>query len=332
MSKPITNRIDFLLLFDVKDGNPNGDPDFDNSPRFDPETFQGLVSDVCIKRKIRDWVYAAKSQDGAIEPGYDIFVLQGHSLESRQKMPYEHLKMTPPTGLPEEEQEQSGDEKAAGEKSKKGKGGKKKTTEDDLEKIVVARDWMCKNFFDVRAFGAVMSTTAFKCGQVRGPVQITFSRSYHRILSTDHRVQRVCKTKETDHIASGQAAEIGRKHTVAYGLYAAHGFVTPAFAGGRNGTGFNSADLKVLKKALVNMFDLDHSAARGLMRTRHIFAFEHTSAMGQAPSGKLFDLVTVSLREGVESPRAFEDYVVRPLEDIRVVCPEGVTVKDWANE
>jgi CRISPR-associated protein Csd2 len=303
MSTAISNRIDFLLLFDVKDGNPNGDPDFDNSPRFDPETFQGLVSDVCLKRKIREWVFAAKSQNGGIEPGYDVFVLQGHSLESRQKMPYEHLS----------------------ELTAKAKA--KNTDRTDVGK---ARNWMCANFFDVRAFGAVMSTTDFNCGQVRGPVQLTFARSYHRILSTEHCITRVAYTKEEKTAGTSAQTEMGRKHTVAYGLYAAHGFLTPAFAGPNNGTGFSTADLEVLKKALVNMFDLDHSAARGLMRTRHVFAFEHASALGEAPCGKLFDLVRVALTDGVESPRSFEDYVVRPLADIKAACPKGVTVTDWA--
>lgn len=303
MSTPIANRIDFLLLFDVKDGNPNGDPDFDNSPRFDPETFQGLVSDVCLKRKIREWVYAAKSQGGAIESGYDVFVLQGHSLESRQKMPYEHL-----AGL---------DGKAKGAK----------TVRSDVEK---AREWMCANFFDVRAFGAVMSTTDFNCGQVRGPVQLTFARSFDRVLSTEHGITRVAYTTEKKTSETSAQTEMGRKHTVAYGLYAAYGFITPAFAGGANGTGFSADDLDVLKKALVNMFDLDHSAARGLMRTRHVFAFEHASPLGNAQSGKLFDLVKVKRKEGVDSPRGFEDYVITPLSDIKAACPDGVTPTDWA--
>jgi CRISPR-associated protein Csd2 len=302
---PISNRIDFLLLFDVKDGNPNGDPDFDNSPRFDPETFQGLVSDVCLKRKIRDWVFADKSQNGDIEHGYDVFVLQGHSLESRQRMPYDNLAEL------------------------KGKGKGPKTDRTDVEK---ARDWMCENFFDVRAFGAVMSTTNFNCGQVRGPVQLTFARSYDRVLSTEHGITRVAYTREEKTAGTSAQTEMGRKHTVAYGLYRAHGFITPAFAGKPNGTGFSTEDLKVLKQALVNMFDLDHSAARGLMRTRHVFAFEHASALGEAPCGKLFDLVQVALKDGVESPRSFENYEVPPLADIRAACPKGVTVTDWANE
>ncbi|EPR43458.1 CRISPR-associated protein, Csd2 family [Desulfovibrio sp. X2] len=305
MSTPIANRIDFLLLFDVKDGNPNGDPDFDNTPRFDPETFQGLVSDVCLKRKIREWVFAAKSQGGKIEPGYDVFVLQGHSLESRQKMPYEHLS----------------------ELAGKAKGAK--TTRGDVEK---AREWMCANFFDVRAFGAVMSTTDFNCGQVRGPVQLTFARSFDRVLSTEHGITRVAYTTEKKASETSAQTEMGRKHTVAYGLYAAHGFISPAFAGGPSGTGFCADDLAVLKKALVNMFDLDHSAARGLMRTRRVFAFEHSSPLGNAQAGRLFDLVKVARKEGVESPRGFDDYAISSFAEIAAACPAGVTVADWAAE
>ena len=160
----VTNRYDFVYLFDCQDGNPNGDPDFDNTPRFDPETFQGLVSDVCLKRKIRDYVALLKSSDGTVESGYRIFVMSGPTLESQQKMPYADLKIEPKT--------------------------------QDRNKIAEARAWMCQNFFDVRAFGAVMSTTDFNCGQVRGPVQITFARSHDRVFSTEHAITRVAYTKE----------------------------------------------------------------------------------------------------------------------------------------
>src|SRR6185437_11833063 len=158
----IENRYDFVYLFDCQDGNPNGDPDSDNSPRFDPETFQGLVTDVCLKRKVRDYVYQSQQENGSVRKGYDIFVLSGNTLESRQRMPYDHLK---------------GEITAAGAKTKA----------TDLAK---ARDWMCVNFFDVRAFGAVMSTTDFNCGQVRGPVQLTFARSIDRVFSTEHTITR----------------------------------------------------------------------------------------------------------------------------------------------
>lgn len=306
MSKePISKRIDILYLFDVKDGNPNGDPDFDNTPRFDPETMQGLVSDVCLKRKIRDYVYALKSQKGSIEKGYDIFVLQGESLESRQKMPYEHLKELE---------------------------GKAKGKDTKLSDVAMARNWMCENFFDVRAFGAVMSTTDFRCGQVRGPVQVTFSRSFDRVLTSDHGITRVAYTTEEKKQGTTAQTEMGHKHTVAYGLYGGHIFINPHLAVGKNGTGFTDEDLGVLKQALVNMFDLDHSAARGLMRARHAFAFEHDSVLGDAPSGKLFDLIDVKLKEGVETPRSFSDYKITILDEIKANCPGKVTVSDWVYE
>ncbi|NLI78438.1 MAG: type I-C CRISPR-associated protein Cas7/Csd2 [Candidatus Riflebacteria bacterium] len=281
----VNNRYDFVYLFDVQDGNPNGDPDLANTPRFDPETFQGLVSDVCLKRKIRDWVFAKKSESGKPQAGYDVFVLQGHSLESRQKMPYDHLKIPPKT--------------------------------DDRGKIAEARNWMCANFFDVRAFGAVMSTTDFNCGQVRGPVQITFARSIDRILSSEHGITRVAYTKEEKKASTTASTEMGNKHTVAYGLYRAHGFVNAHLAAPPNGTGFHDGDLALLWSALTNMFDLDHSAARGLMAARRLIVFKHASALGEAPAHRLFDLVTVRRKEGIESPRAFGDYQVTPIDEIR---------------
>ena len=296
----LTNRYDFLLLFDVEDGNPNGDPDFANQPRFDPETFQGLVSDVCLKRKIRDYVYALKSQSGAIESGYDVFVLQGNSLESRQKMAFDHFGYKDGTA--------------------------------DRDTVAAARSWMCGNFFDVRAFGAVMSTKKFNCGQVRGPVQLTFARSYDRVLSSEHGITRVAYTTEEKTASSKGSTEMGTKHTVAYGLYRGHGFVNPQLAAQ---TGFSQVDLKVLWKALVNLFELDRSAARGLMAVRHLFVFKHSSALGEAPAHRLFDLVRVAKREAdgkeIETPRSFSEYRVSSLEEIRQGLPEGVTVEDLAN-
>lgn len=297
----ISNRFDFLYLFDVKDGNPNGDPDFANTPRFDPETFQGLVSDVCLKRKIRDYVYTLKSQGGSVEKSYEVYIMQGQALESRQQMPYENLSEL------------------------KGKAKDKDTDPDDVAK---ARQWMCENFFDVRTFGAVMSTTKYRCGQVRGPVQITFARSFDRIQSNEHGITRVAYTtqaKKTE--KAGASTEMGNKHTVAYGLYAAHGFVNASLA---KQTGFTDADLAVLWKALGNMFDHDRSAARGMMAARHCFVFEHASALGEAPAHKLFDLVEsrVRRREGVESPRSFADYIVPTVDEIRPLLPKGVTLSD----
>lgn len=271
MSDSIEKRYDFVYLFDCQDGNPNGDPDMDNAPRFDPETFQGLVSDVCIKRKIRDYVYAAK-QD---EPYYHIFVTSGVTLESQQQRSYDSLQM--------------------------------KQDKESRDQIGKAREWMCKNFFDVRAFGAVMSTKEFNCGQVRGPVQITFSRSVDRIFSTEHAITRVAYTKEEKKASTTANTEMGRKHTLAYGLYRAHGFINAAFA---KQTGFTEDDLALLWKALCNLFDMDRSAARGLMSARGLYVFEHNSSLGEAPAHRLFERITIEKKPGVESPRSFGDYVV----------------------
>jgi CRISPR-associated protein Csd2 len=287
-SPVLTNRYDFVYLFDCQDGNPNGDPDFDNAPRFDPETFHGLVSDVCLKRKIRDYVAVLKSSNGEVEHGYRIFVMSGPTLESQQKLPYEDLKIEPKT--------------------------------QDREKIAKARAWMCEKFFDVRAFGAVMSTTDFNCGQVRGPVQITFSRSLDRVFSTEHAITRVAYTKEEKSKSTTGSTEMGRKHTIAYGLYRAHGFINASFAAQ---TGFTEADLGVLWRALGNMFDMDRSAARGLMCPRGLYVFKHSSTLGEAPAHKLFDRIKVEKNAEVESPRGFGDYTVT-VDDQGL--PAGVTL------
>ena len=279
----IENRYDFVFYFDCQDGNPNGDPDADNMPRIDPETTQGLVSDVCLKRKIRDYVLAVKSQSGAVEKSYDIFVLSGGSLESRQALPYTNLTL-------------DSKDKSAGN-------------------IARARTYMCENFFDVRAFGAVMSTTEYNCGQVRGPVQITFSRSVDPILSTEHSITRQAHTKEQDQREKKVETTFGKKHTISYGLYRAHGFLSPAFAEigpdplKAKGTGFSEADLALLWKALGNMFDIDHSASRGLMSARELVVFKHASRLGEAPAQRLFDTVSArSNREDGSAPRSFADY------------------------
>lgn len=287
-SQVVSHRYDFVYLFDCQDGNPNGDPDFDNAPRFDPETFQGLVSDVCLKRKIRDYVAVLKSSNGCVEPGYRIFVMSGPTLESQQKMSYDDLKIEAKT--------------------------------QDRNKIAEARAWMCKSFFDVRTFGAVMSTTDFNCGQVRGPVQITFARSFDRVFSTEHSITRVAYTKEEKAKSTTGSTEMGRKHTIAYGLYRSHGFVNAAFAAQ---TGFTEADLSVLWRALANMFDMDRSAARGLMCARGLYIFKHSSTLGEAPAHKLFERVKVTPKPGVESPRSFNDYTVTVDE---AGLPAGVTL------
>ncbi len=225
------------------------------------------------------------------EKGYDIFVLAGNTLESRQKQPYEHLK---------------------GAIEAKGKD----TKPTDIEK---ARRWMCENFFDIRAFGAVMTTTEFNCGQVRGPVQLTFARSIDRVFTTEHTISRQAFTGEKD-IKSGTGT-FGKKHTVAYGLYRAHGFINPVFA---DKTDFSEKDLAELWKALCSLFDLDRSAARGMMAARGLYIFRHDSKLGSAPAHRLFETVSVKLNEGVVSPRSFADYTVTPPE--ASALPKGVTL------
>jgi CRISPR-associated protein Csd2 len=291
----IENRYDFVYLFDCQDGNPNGDPDADNSPRFDPETFQGLVSDVCLKRKIRDYVRYANTEAENAEAGYGIFVLSGNTLESNQRQPFEKL---------------TGDDKI------EAKGKDTKPT--DIEK---ARQWMCKNFFDVRAFGAVMSTTEFNCGQVRGPVQITFARSIDRILPTEHTISRQAFTGEKD-IKSGTGT-LGRKYTIPYGLYLAHGYINPVFAAK---TLFSEDDLALLWKALANLFELDRSAARGTMSARGLYIFKHDSKLGNAQAQRLFESIKIETKPDVESPRAFTDYTVVPPDP--ATLPPGITFID----
>jgi len=263
----------------------------DNTPRFDPETFQGIVSDVCLKRKIRDYVFSLKNIDGKPERGYDIYVLQGHSLESRQKMPYENLS----------------------ELDDKGTRKDKKILDSDI-----ARDWMCNNFFDIRSFGAVMSTTDFNCGQVRGPVQITFARSFDRIMATMHGITRMSHTTQSDQDAKGPAGTMGHKHTIAYGLYQFYGFINPFFA---EKTGFTEEDLEILWQALLNMFDLDRSASRGLMACRGLYIFKHDSKLGNTPAHRLFERISASKKDGIEVPRDFFDYEVVVSKES---MPEGV--------
>lgn len=277
----IQNRYDFVYYFDCTDGNPNGDPDADNQPRTDPETTDGLVSDVCLKRKVRDYVFHSQQDNGTQRHGYDIFVLAGNTLESRQRMPYDHLKL---------------DNK---EKSQ-------------ASNIALARTWMCENFFDIRAFGAVMSTTDFNCGQVRGPVQFTFARSVNPVFTTEHTISRQAFTGEKD--VKNSTGTFGKKHTLAYGLYRMHGFINPVFAelgadpAKAKGTGFTEDDLALLWKALYGMFEVDHSAARGLMSPRELVVFKHASRLGEAPAQQLFERVTAKKRDNAAVPRCFADY------------------------
>ncbi len=290
----IENRYDFMLLFDCQDGNPNGDPDSDNSPRFDPETFQGLVSDVCLKRKVRDYVLHAAAAGAVPAAKNGIFVVSGNTLESKQRRPFEEL---------------------SGAAKIEAKGKDTKPT--DIEK---AREWMCEHFYDIRTFGAVMSTTEFNCGQVRGPVQITFARSVDRVLTTEHTISRQAFTGEKD-IKPGSTGTLGRKHTVSYGLYVAHGFVNPVFA---EKTGFEQDDLDLFWKALGNLFEMDRSAARGTMCTRGLHIFKHGSKLGNAQAQRLFESVRITKKDGVESPRSFADYNIA----LPASLPNGVALID----
>lgn len=278
------NRYEFIYLFDVIDANPNGDPDAGNLPRTDVETGQGLTTDVMLKRKIRNFVQLTKGS----EPGYDIYVREKAVLNQQHERAY----------------------KAKGLDSKKAK-----QPERDA-----AREWMCENFFDIRAFGAVM-TTEVNCGQVRGPVQLSFGRSIDRIVSAEHAVTRMAVTTEKEaEKQSGDNRTMGRKFTVPYAVYRSQGFINPFLA---DQTGFSDEDREVLFTALENAFQFDQSAARpaGSMNPRGILIFEHDSQLGNAPSHKLFEAVTVKRKDGVEVPRSFSDYEVTVDES---AIPAGV--------
>lgn len=278
----IENRYEFVLLFDVKDGNPNGDPDAGNLPRVDPETNHGLVTDVCLKRKVRNFVQAAK----AGEPNFDIYVTEKAVLTNQQKKAYEALKL-----------------------------------ENKTDNAAKAKTWMCQSFFDVRTFGAVMSLKEYNCGQVRGPVQMTFARSVDPILSSEHAITRMAVATEKEaKEQGGDNRTMGRKFTVPYGLYRENGFVNPFFA---DQTGFGEKDLEFFWQALKQMFDLDRSATRGLMSSQKLIVFKHASKLGNAPANVLFDAVKIAKKEGVVYSRSFADYVVSVD---KTMIPEGVEV------
>ncbi len=275
----IRNRYEFVILFDVENGNPNGDPDAGNMPRVDPETGYGLVTDVCLKRKIRNYVETVKEG----EEGYRIYIKDNVPLNRIDLEAYKHLVI---------------DEKNVKEAKKK---------DENLD--IKVRDFMCRNFYDIRTFGAVMTTFvkgALNCGQVRGPVQLGFARSIDPIMSQEVTITRVAITTEAD--AEKKGTEMGRKYIVPYGLYRAEGYVSANLA--RKTTGFSEEDLELLWQAILNMFELDHSAARGKMAVRELIIFKHDSELGNAPAYKLFDLVKVNRREGVAVPRAYSDYIV----------------------
>lgn len=270
MVETVKNRYDFVLLFDVKDGNPNGDPDAGNLPRVDAETGMGLVTDVCLKRKVRNYVQLVKES----KKPFDIFIKEKAVLNNLIKESHEQ--------------------------------GTVKTKEKG-EKTEAARAWMCKNYYDVRTFGAVM-TTGENAGQVRGPIQLTFARSMDPIVSLEHSITRMAVTREEDaEEQSGDNRTMGRKFTVPYGLYWANGFLSAHLA---SQTGFDDEDLYLFWESLKNMFDHDRSAARGTMSTCKLIVFKHSSALGNAPTHKLFDLVKVERINKDKPARSFKDYSV----------------------
>jgi len=305
MSEAIRNRYDFVILFDVENGNPNGDPDAGNMPRIDPETGLGLVTDVCLKRKIRNYVDMVKEG----EAGYQIYIQEKVPLNCSDVTAGEAL------GIADDLKEIQTADKAKAKKI----GSKLKTNDPDID--LKLRDFMCQNFFDIRTFGAVMTTFvkgALNCGQVRGPVQLGFARSVDPIIPQEVTITRVAITTEAD--AENKDTEMGRKYIVPYGLYRAEGFVSANLA--RKVTGFSEDDLALLWQAIINMFENDHSAARGKMCVRELIVFKHESELGNAPAHKLFDAVKVRRVNSTTAPRSYSDYAV----DVDMaLIPDGVT-------
>nr|WP_218142934.1 type I-C CRISPR-associated protein Cas7/Csd2 [Nitrosomonas marina] len=288
----LKNRYDFVLLFDVKDGNPNGDPDAGNLPRVDAETGRGLVTDVSLKRKVRNFIGLVKGE----QPPYEIYIKEKAVLNNQNKRAY--------IGINKAELLEGDD--------KKRKGG---------NAVEEARLWMCRNFYDVRTFGAVMST-GINCGQVRGPVQMTFARSVDPVVPQEHAITRMAVATEAEaEKQSGDNRTMGRKFTVPYGLYIAHGFVSSFLA---KQTGFDESDLELLWQALIQMFDHDRSAARGEMATRGLYVFKHDNELGNAPAFSLFERIQPKRKDGVVVPRSVEDYQVSVIED---ELPSGVTLE-----
>ena len=278
----LNNRIDFVYVFDVQDGNPNGDPDAGNLPRVDAETGMGLVTDVCLKRKVRNYVQVAKG----LSDGYDIFIKEKAVLNNEIDKAHDDSMV-----------------KAA------------------KDKTLAARQFMCKNYYDIRTFGAVMSTGK-NAGQVRGPIQLTFARSVDPVATTEHSITRIAvATPKEAESQNGENHTMGRKATIPYGLYVCHGFISANLA---KQTGFSEEDLTLFFEALKNMFDLDRSAARGLMSAQKLIVFRHNSELGNAPANKLFDLVKIK-KITEDAPRSFKDYNVTIDKD---ACPNGVTIEE----
>lgn len=292
MGEIIKNRYEFVVLFDVENGNPNGDPDAGNLPRIDPESGYGIVTDVCLKRKIRNYVETVKEE----EAGYQIYIKEDVPLNRSDSKAYEYLNTN----------------------EKDIKDFKKKDPEVDRK----IRDFMCRNFFDIRTFGAVMTTfvkAALNCGQVRGPVQIGFARSIDPIVSQEVTITRVAITTEQD--AENKKTEMGRKSIVPYALYRAEGYISANLA--RKVTGFSEDDLEMLWEAIINMFEIDHSAARGKMAVRELIIFKHSKELGDCPAYKLFDAVEVKRNDEVLYPRQYRDYSVTIHEE---QIPDSVEV------
>jgi CRISPR-associated protein Csd2 len=288
-------RHDFVLLFDIKDGNPNGDPDGGNLPRTDPETMEGLVTDVCLKRKVRNFVDLVGGNEA---PNLIYIQNKGFALNDLNARAYQDLEI-----------------KATGTKQKR----------EDVDK---ARQWMCQNFYDIRMFGAVM-TTGVNCGQVRGPIQMTFARSLDPIMPLDIAITRIAITKPEDAAVQvsedgkgegGKTTEIGRKAMIPYGLYRGYGFFSPHLAAQ---TGVTEQDLALFWQALVKMWDFDRSASRGMMAPRGLYIFSHESKLGNAPAHKLFERIQVELKPEITVPRKFSDYDVNANAD---ALPQGVTL------
>ena len=285
MSEVIKNRHEFVILFDIENGNPNGDPDAGNMPRIDPETGYGLITDVCLKRKIRNYVETVKEE----EPGYSIYIKEDVPLNRSDNKAFEYL----------------------GVNEKTVKELKKKDPDADLK----IRDFMCRNFYDIRTFGAVMTTfvkASLNCGQVRGPVQLGFARSIDPIVSQEVTITRVAITTEKD--AENKSTEMGRKNIVPYALYRVEGYISANLA--RKVTGFSEDDLELLWEAIINMFENDHSAARGKMAVRELIVFKHSKELGDCPAYKLFDSVEVKRKEEVVYPRKYQDYTINICEDM----------------
>ena len=300
MGEAIKNRYEFVVLFDVENGNPNGDPDSGNMPRIDPESGLGLVTDVCLKRKIRNYVETVKED----AKGYKIYIKEDVPLNRSDREACESL------GITETEE-------------KKVTEALKKLKKSDKDVDIKLRDYMCDNFYDIRTFGAVMTTfvkASLNCGQVRGPVQLGFARSIDPIVSQEVTITRVAITTEKD--AENKSTEMGRKNIVPYGLYRVEGYISANLA--RKVTGFSEEDLDLLWEAIINMFENDHSAARGKMAVRELIVFKHSKELGDCPAYKLFDAVEVRKKEEIEYPRKYQDYTVQIHEEM---IPDSVEMK-----